>query len=75
MPIATSLRNALRPGLIASAQKICRNTRSSDDMPCSDCIYTVAVLHSDFLNVLPAPAGRMPRSLLCEEIMGAAQDA
>lgn len=74
MSTSTSLRDALRPGLIASAQRICRKTRSPDDMPCGDCIYTVAVLHTDFLNILPPPASRMSRNLLCEEIMGAAQD-
>lgn len=72
MPMPIGLRDMLRPGLIASAQRICRKIRSADEMPCGDCLYTAALLYADFLHVLPDAS--IPRRLLCEEIMAAAMD-
>lgn len=70
--VVPGLRGTLRPGLIASAQKICRKMRYEDDMPCADCIYTVASLHSEFVQILPCDDDE--RRYLCEEIMSAAMD-
>lgn len=72
MPMPIGLRDTLRPGLIASAQKICRKMHGPYRMPCGDCLYTVGLLHSEFINVLPD--GEVPRRYLCEEIMAAAMD-
>lgn len=70
--VVHGLRGTLRPGLISSAQKICRKIRFEGDMPCADCIYTVASLHAEFVHILPCDNGE--RQYLCEEIMSAAMD-
>lgn len=74
MPMPNRLREKIRPVVISSAQRICRNPLA-DGLPCRDCRYTVSLLGLSLVQVLTGEADKTERHRWCEEIRSAAMDA